>query len=230
MQVERAVWITRAEPGAAATAARVRALGFQPLVAPLLSVRGIGARPDIAGYDALVFTSLNGVRFAPPPAVEAADQTPVLAVGDATAEAARAAGHAEVISARGDVSDLARLIGRRFKPGARLLHLSAAEPAGDLAGAVAPLGIVVERATVYETTEIAPDPDPLRSGQLHAILIHSPRAARALAGWLGERPLPAPAICISRAAAERLELLAGPRPRIAPFPNEDSLLKVLSKA
>ena len=50
----KSVWITRAQPGAAATAERVRALGHEPLVAPLLAVRLLeGAAVDLDGVAAL---------------------------------------------------------------------------------------------------------------------------------------------------------------------------------
>jgi len=227
MQVERAVWITRAEPGATATAGRVRAMGLQPLVAPLLQVRALSAPPSPAGYDGLVFTSLNGVRFAPAPS--SGPTPPVLAVGDATAEAARQAGYGDVASAGGDVGDLARLIGARFGAGARLLHLSAAAPAGDLAADVAPFGVRIDRAAIYETIDIPASPDPL--GQpLHAILVHSPRGGAALAAHLAGRAANTALICISAAAATPLADIPGARLCIAPFPNEASLLKVLADA
>ena len=59
----RKIWITRAQPGADATAERVRALGHRPVVAPLLAVQPVlGAEPDLSGVGALAFTSANGVR------------------------------------------------------------------------------------------------------------------------------------------------------------------------
>src|SRR5665213_231416 len=48
-----AVWITRALPAAAATAERVRDLGFEAVVAPLLAVRQIAAKIDLADVAAL---------------------------------------------------------------------------------------------------------------------------------------------------------------------------------
>ena len=41
----RTIWITRAQPGADQTAERVRALGHEVLVAPLLEVKAVA--PDI---------------------------------------------------------------------------------------------------------------------------------------------------------------------------------------
>ena len=57
------IWITRAEPGAEATAARVRERGHTPLVAPLLAVRMVeDPQIDLSGVRALAFTSANGLR------------------------------------------------------------------------------------------------------------------------------------------------------------------------
>ena len=62
--LRRTIWITRAEPGAAATAERVRQLGHRPLVAPLLEVRPTAqAAPDLADVGALAFTSANAARI-----------------------------------------------------------------------------------------------------------------------------------------------------------------------
>ena len=97
------VWITRAEPGASATAARVRALGWEAVVAPLIEIHPLEPKIDLAGVGALAFTSAAGgrrLRRASP----AERRLPVFAVGEATARAAREAGFAEVVSADGDMS------------------------------------------------------------------------------------------------------------------------------
>ena len=48
------VWITRAQPGADATAERVRALGHEAVVAPLLAVRPLSdVEIDLTGVAAL---------------------------------------------------------------------------------------------------------------------------------------------------------------------------------
>ena len=89
MSSVRRVWVTRAEPGASRTAARLGALGFEPVVAPLLTIRTLTPVIDLSGVAALAFTSVNGVTaFA---ALNADRDKPVFAVGDATAEAAREA-------------------------------------------------------------------------------------------------------------------------------------------
>ena len=77
------VLITRPEPGAAETARRVAALGWRPILAPalVLAPRPFAAPPA----QALLLTSRAAARALPP------SDTPVLAVGEATAAEARAA-------------------------------------------------------------------------------------------------------------------------------------------
>jgi len=93
----RRVWVTRAEPGAARTAVRLTALGFEPLVAPVLAIRPLSPAIDLTDIAALAFTSVNGVAaFA---ARTPERDRPVFTVGDATAQAARDAGFTDVRSA-----------------------------------------------------------------------------------------------------------------------------------
>ena len=130
------IWITRAQPGADATAERVRVLGHEPVVAPLLAVKVLpDAQVDLSGVAALAFTSANGVRAFADLSGERAMR--VFAVGSATAEAAKAAGFKRVLSADGDVNALAIGIShRKNELIGEVLHPGALEPAGDLVSAL----------------------------------------------------------------------------------------------
>lgn len=227
MRPIRRVWITRAQPGAARTAARLTALGFTPVVAPLLTLlplpEALSHAPDLTTVAALAFTSPNGVAAfaALTPALR---DRPVFAVGDATAEAARDAGFAETHSAAGDIHALARLIaatpvdGLILAPGAR-------EPAGDLPALLPDRQ--VRRLPVYLADETR-IPAP---ADVDAVLVHSPRAARALAEALGPRTTaPRLAVCISAAAAAPLAGLDFPEIRIADTPDEPAMLTALGKS
>ncbi len=216
------VWVTRAHPGAARTAERLTALRLTPVVVPLLTLQPLNVRPVLTGIKALAFTSRNGVAaFAegsPIPAL------PVFAVGDATAVAARDAGFTDVRSAGGDLHALAALI-RAEAAGLSVLHPSAAEPAGDLAALVGDVARVTTVA-VYEVVETGVSPPEAWD----IVLIHSPRAARALAQDLppgtASRRI---AIAISPAAADPLVSLGFAEVRIADAPTEDGLLAALGK-
>ena len=220
------IWITRAEPGAARTAARLTALDFTPVIAPLFAIRMIpqGA-PDLADISALAFTSPNGVAaFA---ALTPARDRLAFTVGDRTAAAAREAGFAEVRSASGDLRALARLIrDARGDPTAVLLHPAAREPAGDLAAAVG-AAATVRTLAVYEAVETGTAPPP----DFDAVLIHSPRAGRALAAGLPPRDAAGRiAVAISAAAAEPLFALPFAALRVAATADETALLAVLTAA
>lgn len=165
------VWITRAEPGAARTVARLRDMGFEPIVAPLLAIKHLTPPvPDLAPFAALAFTSINGVAaFA---ALTPRRDLPVFAVGDATAQAADDAGFADVSSAAGDLRALACLIAGAIADAAVLVP-QAETPAGDFTAALTAAGarnVSIQSLTVYraiETSAAAPSP-------FDAVLIHSP--------------------------------------------------------
>ncbi|MBE7216834.1 MAG: uroporphyrinogen-III synthase [Caulobacteraceae bacterium] len=216
-----AVWVTRAQPGAASTAAAVAALGFAPLVEPLLELAPLRvAPPDLDGVAALAFTSAAGVRiFA---ALHPDRSLPVFAVGDATAQAARALGWSRVRSAGGDVAALDALLAAEAPPG-RVLAPGALRPAGNLHHA--------ERLAVYDT-KAAPGPWPLADaalarGRLRAVLVHSPSAGRALAASARADAL-ATVLALSPACAAAIDPALWAAVRVAERPDARALLALLT--
>lgn len=228
----RLIWITRAEPAASASAARLRALGHIPLVLPLLEVRPVTTEvPDLTGIGALAFTSANGVRiFAQLSETRA---LPVFAVGAACAQAARAAGFRQVLSADGDVAALAAGIASRAEEfRGPVLHPAATEPAGDLAGALAQAGVQARTLPIYETVPVTPPAAALDQAlKAEAALLYSPKAARQLAVLMRGRQAPAlRALCLSKAVAKPLaRARIGPR-AFAPVPLESTLLNLIDRA
>ena len=201
----------------------MRASGLTPIVAPLLRIEPLAVENPPTPHDALVFTSPNGL--AAWTAISPDRAAPVLAVGDATARAAQAAGFGVVRSAGGDLNDLAALI--RSDPalkGARLLHPGAETPAGDLNALVA--GHATVRALpVYRAVSTgAQAPDGF-----DVVLIHSPRAGRALADALSpDQARGRQACAISAAAAAPLTALPFAAIAVAARPDETSLLAALT--
>jgi uroporphyrinogen-III synthase len=223
------VWITRAQPGAAQTAEYVRALGAVALVAPVLEARSLAVDPtEFEGAGALAFTSANGVRAF---AAQSDDRRrPVFAVGDATAVAARGVGFTNVMSAAGDVAALARLITRSAPLGGPVLHIGAQEPAGDLAAALAEVGIAARRIDIYRTiTRQLTDADLTEVRTASEILVHSPRAAAVLRDSYADALSPrACFLCLSPAVAEPLKIFKTAARIIAGAPNEPALIAELA--
>ena len=226
------VWVTRAEPGAGETAAQLGELGLSALVESVIETREIEASPAPPGtFDAIAFTSATAVRLG---AARIVDRSlPVFAVGDATADLARALGWSDVRSANGNVNDLARLIASGGDA-MDILHPGARIAAGDLSGALESQGRKVVPWPLYETVERAgPSDDLLRrlaSDGVQGVLIHSPSAARSLANWLSPGcGLPgARLFALSGPCARPLEGVSFREIHISPFPREAALLKVVS--
>src|SRR5436190_23939583 len=115
--------VTRPREDAAELAAALTARGIETVIEPLIEIYfRTEPAPDLAGAQAVLCTSANGVRALARLSGERA--LPLLAVGDATAARARAEGFADVASAGGDVGDLARLARARLQPDrGRLVHV-----------------------------------------------------------------------------------------------------------
>jgi uroporphyrinogen-III synthase len=229
--VRRRIWITRAAPGAEKTAERVRALGHDPLIHPLLEVQPVTPVDlDLSDVGALAFTSANGVRaFAQ---AWAGRELPVFAVGEATGQAARQAGFRKVYSTTGDVTALADGIAarRREIPGA-ILHPGAANPAGDLVGDLMARSVPARSVVLYQTAVRQPDAALLADlPGLDAVLVHSPRAAQALAQVLERHPAPQLRIlAISPAALRPLADTPAAMKASPPFPLEAALLNLIDR-
>lgn len=226
----RWVWVTRAEPGASATASRLLGLGFAPIVKPMIETRPLDiVAPTRSTYDALAFTSSAAVRrFA---VLSSSRDEAVFAVGDATAEAVRAHGWIDVISADADVVGLSQVLAREAK-GLRILHPCAEVPAGDLGDFVR--DVAVTSLPVYATVAERIWPKQVLDAVTRAkgaVLIHSPSAARAIAA-LPETKRFAPrlsAFALSEACAAPIAAFSFREIVVAPFPREAALLKVISE-
>ena len=177
--------VTRPQPDASRTAEALRARGHDVLVAPLLRIEPVaGAAIPPGPFDAMALTSANAVaNLACRPDAAALTALPLFAVGPRTAQAAQAAGFADVVAAAGDGASLAVLIAARLPSGARLLYPAAEQRAVDLAAALAPHGIAVETVAVYRAVPATAFPPEakaaLERGTVDGVLHYSRRSAMA---------------------------------------------------
>jgi len=231
------VLVTRPEPGAADTARRVAALGWQPVLAPALVLAPRPAEPPLPAAQALLLTSRAAARAVPRSLVA----MPVLAVGEATAAEARAHGFVTVHAAEGDAAALAATAAARLDPAAGPLLLAVGAGYGaELAAALRRHGFRVLRRIVYAARPAAALPDAARAAlaaeAVVAALFFSPRSAgcaisllraAGLAGTLAR----ADALAISPRVAAVLQA-AAPEPRwrgvrVAARPDQDAMLQLL---
>ena len=230
--------VTRPREEAEALAAALTARGIEAVVEPLMQVHyHTPAALDLAGVQAILCTSANGVRALARTSKER--EMLLLAVGDATAARARSEGFTAVESAGGDVNDLARLAAARLRPqSGSLLHVAGSVVAGDLVGALGERGFRVERHVLYEAQPMkALSPttiDALRGGAIDFALFFSPRTAAIfaeLAVAAGVVPCCArmTALSISGAADAALAGLPWLDRRVAERPNQAALLAALDR-
>ena len=219
------VWITRTAPGAQRLADRVREAGFEPIVSPLLMTDADFPVPDLTSLPdnvvALAFTSVSGLRFVD---LTPHRDWPVFAVGERTAEAARAKGFTDVISADGDARTLAETIAAHWGDREGILLAPGAEsPAADLAALLGDR-VPVRPLAVYRTVETtAPVPQAFDT-----VLLQSVRAAQTLALKLPkERAAGKVAIALSSAVAEPIRHSGFAEIRIAAHPDENRLVTAL---
>lgn len=226
--------VTRAEPGASETAARLDAAGYTPILSPALELAEVGPRSplDLEGVAGLLFTSANGVRFFCQR--EPRRDFKAWCVGPATATAAEAAGFVDIVNARGGSDELAAEVTASADPAAgELVHVANTAAAGDLAGRLKAAGFRVRYVGLYEARRArALDPDAveaLSSEAAAAVLIHSAKGAKAFLELAAGLDLePARFVAISAAVAAPLAAISA-RTVVAEHPDEDALLTALKR-
>jgi uroporphyrinogen-III synthase len=231
--------VTRPEPDNERTAAMLRAQGHEVVLAPLLRIEAIaGADLGAPPFAAILLTSANGARaISAHPRHGELIALPVLAVGNSSADAARAAGFAIVESADGDGRDLARLAAKRFAGAGSppLLYFAGEDRARDLAGELVALGLNVRVIVIYRAAKATQFPPAARTaleqGHIDGVLHFSRRSVETFVEC--SQALGAPALapvhyCLSARAAEPLQRAGASHIRLAPHPDEASLLALVA--
>jgi uroporphyrinogen-III synthase len=224
--------VTRPEPDAQATLARLDALGIAATAVPVMVRETLDTSlPPPNGFTAMVLTSANAVRSLLDRGVlDQYRHLPVFAVGDRTAREAVEAGFERVSSAAGALQDLinamtiARVPGPIFYPTGK--HQSA-----DLAKALAPLGVMVATAKIYDMVAIdALPPEVLAAlgSEIGAVLAYSRRSAEIFATLAASLPRDRRSglalLCLSETVAEPLLEARFSRISLADRPDEDAMM------
>ncbi len=231
----RGVLITRPEPGAGETAARLAARGFVAIVAPVLTIRPLATDlPAPGDLQAVLVASGRAVDVLP----ASHRGIPLLAVGDATAERARRAGHARVHSAAGDASALADLAACLCDRDGKQLLVAAGRGQGlALCAELRERGFGVERRAVYAAEPAPSLPQTARRALgergVSAALFFSTDTARTFARLVRDAHLndilgEVDALAISAKVADALAPLSWRRVRAALSPNQDEVLALLA--
>jgi uroporphyrinogen-III synthase len=224
--------VTRPEPDTQVTLAKLNALGIDGVAAPVMVRETLNVSlPAADGFAAMVLTSTNALR-----ALEDRGELaeflglPVLAVGDRTAREAEQAGFAKVSSAAGTARDLVNAIVISGLKGP-LFHPTAKHQSADLAKALAPHGVMVVAAKVYDMVAVDRLPDgivPALGQGIDAVLSYSRRSSEIFAGLAGELAGPErrklACLCLSETVAEPLLEARFSRISLADRPDDEAMM------
>lgn len=218
----RPLLVLRPRPGADASAERARAIGLDPIIAPLFIVRALPWRRPAGAFEAVMLTSANAARCGGD-AMTSLRHLPCYCVGEATAEAARIAGFADVRTGARDGAALVATM--RADKIASALH-----PCGAERTELAPAGIAIVEIPVYAADPIARLPDAARAAlERGAVaLLHSSRAAarfgRLADAWRTRSRIAAISPAVAEAAGPGWADVA-----VARRPRDEALLELAAK-
>ena len=188
----RPLVIVRPQPGASATANAAEQLGLRAVVMPLFEIEPVEwSAPDTDGFDGLLLTSANAVRYGGEQLKRLQD-LPCHCVGDATAAEARDSGFCIATAGSGGVDALLAML----PPDLRLLHLSGTDRREPDDPAQ-----TIHAVAVYRAAELPPL-QSFRNLRGAVIAVHSPLSAARVAAVAQEAGIDRASIAIAAISAD----------------------------
>jgi uroporphyrinogen-III synthase len=230
------VALTRPIDDARRSAETLRARGFEPVLAPVMTLRATGASPPDEKFDAVLATSANAFAWLAAEVGAGLTGLALYVAGERTAAAAGAAGFGEAEAIAPDAAGLAAAVAARL-PASRLLYLTGRDRKGDLEAALGALGHRVVATEVYAAdARLAWSAAEARAFAACGAAAHYSRRSAELAAVLAGRAglgahfraiLHA---CLSQDAAAPLRASGATRIVVASGPRESLLIDALGAA
>jgi len=229
----RRVLVLRASEDAQRTAQKLRAMGCEPVVSPVLDIVATGAKIPGGVFDAVLASSAKGLECAGD--LDAPRALPMHCVGAVTARAAECAGWRPDIVA-GGAEALLPLLRARYASPARFLYLAGRDRQRTLEDGLRAADhhvVIVETYQAQAASSLSSEARAaLAAGEIAAVLHYSRRSAEiflrlAEAAGLTAALATAVHLALSENVAEPLRR-AGLAPRVATRPDETHVLNLLS--
>ena len=229
--------LTRPAPESDALARRLAAAGHDAVVVPVMAIAPLAVDLPAAGIDAVVLTSRHATAGLTPAQRERLAPLPALAVGAASAAAARAAGFKDVRTAGADAAALRDLARLTLPHGHRVLYLAGIVHKPALPDALRGDGRSVTVLPTYDAVPVAWDAttvEALRAAPPDAWLHFSARSAALAAeqmtgAGLGDAFREAAHLCLSADVASSLHRVGAAKVTIADRPTCESLVQAVSQ-
>jgi len=233
--------VTRPEPAATRTASKLRDLGHEVFVSPVLEIVDTSEEMPKGDFSFVIITSANALTVLGQCKFDKSLlETPLYAVGDHTAEMARAMGFVDVHSASGNAEDLVALI-KANKTKAHTgnnsaLYISGADSTRGFTDSLLDAGLSIVQWVSYKANLVnqltKKSAELLRSGEAVGVLLYSPRSARQFSKVYDKVHNTQDAdniilFAISNAIKHSLPSSMQSRCSVATLPNESSLFDLL---
>ena len=233
------ILLTRPRQDSEQLATRLKGLGYDSLIAPLLTIIPLkNPLPDLDGLSSSMITSRNALTVLEPYRgdIRPLLNQPCFCVGDQTALAAEDFGFQDVQSAASDGTALAEMIHAHRDDPRHLLHIAGRDTQGDARDWLQQNGHQVSVWPVYAAEAATQWDDDLvqafRHKKIHVVLVLSGRTAATLVGLVRRYGLESfcsdvTLVAISAAVAAQATSLPWRQIRVADKPTEDSLIESL---
>ena len=227
------ILLTRPGRASEALAQELSQKGFVPFIEPMLTVKNLPVDlPDLSAYQALVFTSANGVRaFCP---LSSRRDLPVYVVGNRTKEEASVSGFQDVRCGGGNVKALADLL-KKDNPGT-ILYVRGQHVARPLLPLLPEMEI--EEVCVYLSEKSKKITESLwkklASGEVDAVLFFSARTACTFVDILleagkGDLAGGIKALCLSDEVLKSLSVLSWEKTYVCNMPERGEMIALLGR-
>lgn len=230
--------VTRPQPGADRTAARLAELGYEPVLLPLTQAVALPqALPDIRP-DHVLATSPQAFHHLSEELREALASVRVTVTGEGTAAAARDAGFTQVGTSGGNVSGLTYALSGMDLSGICVLYLAGRMRRPDLENFLHDKAVLFDICEVYDTLSVSYSTDKLEEivddGDLACVLLTSVESVAALSGianvGFAQVYENAQFICLSERIAEAVRSRFENPILVAAEPSEEGLIQSVRNA
>jgi len=231
------VLITRPEPSASVTAAKLVDLGFSPVSLPVSRTIALEFSIKNQSFEALAVTSANAFRHVPEAQLQPLKTLPLFAVGEGTARAAQQAGFQTVIEGGGDAVRLAAKMAEVLPKGAEVLYLAGRVRQPVFEHRVSETGLTMTVRDVYDIETIDYSVNEIKArldkGPFVAVLLYSAVAAKLFVELMqkadAQFDVKTRFLCISERVAGCLPKEWSAQALIADHPDESGIFRLFSK-
>lgn len=229
--MRRRILITRPEPGASRTSARLSALGYEPVILRLTTIVPLAFEVPPGPFDALVVTSAQALKSGD---FSRFSTLPVFAVGETTARAASLAAFKNIKVAGGSISSIIERVKSATPSGAKLLYVCGKVRRPDLEAELSEAGFGLDVVETYVAQPIVYDEETIASAiggsELNAVVLMSLQATQLFDDLrkntsIGSLAKDALIVCFSRRIADGLDANVV----VTAEATEDSLIELLAE-